>query len=467
MYKEKIEAYIDAHRQEMLEDICTLCRINSEKMAYKTGKPFGEGTFQALSKALAMAERYGFHIKNHDNYVGTIDLNEGVRHLDILAHLDVVPAGEGWTVTEPFVPVEKDGKLYGRGTADDKGPAVAALYAMRAVKELGIPLTKNCRLILGTDEECGSGDIAHYYDEEPEAPMTFSPDSSFPVYNIEKGGMNAHFTKEFDASEALPRIRSVEAGVKINVVPGTASAVVEGMDAAQISEIADAVEKETGVSCEVKATEEAVSITAVGKGAHASTPDEGVNALTGLLVLLSRLPLAPCGQAEAINDLLALIPHGDTRGEGLGIAMSDELSGELTLAFSLLKIDEDSLDASFDSRCPLCANEDNVLKVVKEKLEEKGFALHTREMRPPHHVSGDSAFVKTLLSAYEQYTGQKGECLSMGGGTYVHELKNGVAFGASMPGTDNRMHGADEFAVIDELLTAAKIYAQVIIDLCQ
>ena len=105
--------------------------------------------------------------------------------------------------------------------------------------------------------------------------------------------------------------------------------------------------------------------------------------------------------------------------------------------------------------------------VVKEKLAEKHFELHTREMRPPHHVSGDSPFVKTLLAAYEQYTGQKGQCLSMGGGTYVHDLKNGVAFGASMPGTDNRMHGADEFAVIDELLTAAKIYAQVIVDLCQ
>src|SRR5699024_10557105 len=107
--------------------------------------------------------------------------------LDILAHLDVVPAGEGWTVTEPFEPVEKDGRLYGRGTADDKGPAVAALYALRAVKELGIPLKKRVRLILGTDEECGSSDIQHYYAVEKEAPMTFSPDGAFPVVNIEKG----------------------------------------------------------------------------------------------------------------------------------------------------------------------------------------------------------------------------------------------------------------------------------------
>ena len=136
MYREKIEAYIDSHRQEMLDDICTLCRINSEKMPYSAGKPYGEGAFMALNAALDLAERYGFSVNNYDNYVGTADLNDGPAQLDILAHLDVVPAGEGWTVTEPFEPVEKDGKLYGRGTADDKGPAIAALYALRAIREL-------------------------------------------------------------------------------------------------------------------------------------------------------------------------------------------------------------------------------------------------------------------------------------------------------------------------------------------
>lgn len=100
--------------------------------------------------------------------------------MDVLAHLDIVPAGDGWTVTEPFVPVVKDGKIYGRGTADDKGPAIAALYAMRAVKELGIPVKKNVRLILGTDEECGSSDIRHYYSVEEEAPMTFSSGRQLP-----------------------------------------------------------------------------------------------------------------------------------------------------------------------------------------------------------------------------------------------------------------------------------------------
>ncbi len=139
MYRKEIEGFIDAHKDEMIEDICTLCRINSEKNALCGGKALWGGPFEALQAALAMAEGYGFTIRNYDNYVGTADLNDKERQLDILAHLDVVPAGEGWTVTQPFEPVVKDGKLYGRGTADDKGPAVAALYAMRAVKELGIP----------------------------------------------------------------------------------------------------------------------------------------------------------------------------------------------------------------------------------------------------------------------------------------------------------------------------------------
>ena len=184
MYKEKISRYIDAHRKEMLEDIGALCRINSVKGSYRIGKPYGEGCSEALRAALHIAECYGFSINNYDNYVGTVDMNDKEAQLDILAHLDVVPAGDGWTVTEPFEPVVKDGKIYGRGTADDKGPAIAALYAMRAVNELGIPMKKNVRLILGTDEECGSSDITHYYSVEKEAPMTFSPDASFPVINI-------------------------------------------------------------------------------------------------------------------------------------------------------------------------------------------------------------------------------------------------------------------------------------------
>ena len=466
MYKKEISQYIDSHKEEMIRDICRLCRINSEKMPYKEGMPYGPGAFRALEEALEMADSYGFTINNYDNYVGTADLNDKEHQLDILAHLDVVPAGEGWKETDPFEPVVKGDKLFGRGTSDDKGPAVAALYAMRAVKELNIPLKKNVRLILGTDEECGSSDIAHYYSVEKEAPMTFSPDGAFPVVNTEKGGLNGHFTADWEPSETLPKLVNIKAGLKVNVVPGKASADVVGFDKEVLSRAASECEKETGVRYELAFEGDITHITAVGEGAHASTPEEGNNALTGLLVYLTRLPFAKCPQITMIGRLLELIPHGDTEGKALGIAMSDELSGELTLAFSLLEVTDSGLNGTFDSRCPICATKENVLDVVRKNMEEKGFTLHNDSMRPPHHVDGDSVFVKTLLNAYESYTGLKGECVSMGGGTYVHELENGVAFGASLPGTDNRMHGADEFAVIDELLVSAKIFAQVIIDLC-
>ncbi len=466
MYRKEIEEYIDSHIQEMVEDICVLCRINSEKMPVEEGMPYGRGAAEVLDAALKMAEGYGFAVKNYDNYVGTADLNDKERQLDILAHLDIVPAGEGWEVTSPFEPVLKDGRLYGRGTADDKGPAVAALYAMKAVKELGIPLKKNVRLIVGTDEECGSSDIAHYYKIEKEAPMTFSPDAEFPVINVEKGSLAAHFTADFAPSQGSAKLVSLDAGIKINVVPAKAYAAVKGLAMEVLEETAKQVEAQTGIRFSFSQEGENVKITAEGVNAHAAFPEGGNNALTGLVKYVTELPLADCGQLSCLKGLLNLIPHGDLYGEAMGIAMEDEISGKLTLAFSMLKVTEDKLDGQFDSRCPVCATEDNVLAVVKEKMAGAGLTLHNESMRPPHHVPGDGLFVQTLLKAYEEYTGRKGECLYTGGGTYVHELKNGVAFGASMPGTDNNMHGADEFAILQELAASAKIFAQVIVDLC-
>jgi len=179
-HKEQISAWVDAHREAYLEDVKTLCRIDSSKGEAEPGKPFGDGPYRALCAAEEMLRGYGLATKNYENYVLAADLGEGERELDILAHLDVVPGQGDWTVTEAFNPIEKDGVLYGRGVADDKGPAVAAIYALRAVKELGIPLKKSVRLILGTDEESGSGCIAHYYATEKEAPCTFSPDAEYP-----------------------------------------------------------------------------------------------------------------------------------------------------------------------------------------------------------------------------------------------------------------------------------------------
>lgn len=466
MYREKIDAYIDAHVEEMIEDIFELCRINSERMPAEEDMPYGPGVVECLDAALDMAEGYGFDVVDYDGYVGCVDMNEEEKQLDILGHLDVVPAGEGWEITQPFEPILKDGKLYGRGTADDKGPTVAALYAMRAVKELGIPLTKNVRLIMGTDEECGSSDIAHYYKTEKEAPMTFSPDGAYPVVNVEKGRLPGHFVAEFTPSSALPRLVKIDAGTKVNVLPGKAKAVVEGFDLETLEAFAKEVELETGILFEFSEEDGVCNVVAMGKGGHAAHPQDGNNAITGLITWLAKLPFAECEQINLVKNLVILFPHGDILGTNLGVAMEDEVSGELTLVFSMLQMTDCTLDGQFDSRCPVCATEENALNVAKANLAAKGITLVSDKMRPPHCVDENSPFIQTLLKTYEEYTGLKGECLAIGGGTYVHDLKNGVAFGASMPGTDNRMHGADEFAVLEELVISAKMFANIIVELC-
>ena len=466
MYKEKIDAYIDSKRDEILGDLMTLVRINSQRGEPKEGMPYGEGPALALRAAREMMDRYGLITKNYDNYVVTGDLSESPKELDILAHLDVVPASAEWTVTKPFEPRILDGRIYGRGTIDDKGPAVAALYAIRAVKELNIPLKKSVRLILGSDEECGSSDLVHYYAKEEEAPCTFTPDAEFPVINIEKGRMAPEFYGEFSQEEALPKVVWFKSGDKVNVVPQKAEALVCGLEMKTLEEKGRETTLSTGVSFLFEAQEQGILITARGRAAHASTPEEGQNALTALLRLISSLPLANTQGSQILWGLDKIFPYEDTRGKNLGIFRQEENSGSVTVCFSILEYVSGKVRGQFDSRLPIGCTEENTEKKAASQLENLGLKMEEHSLKAPHCVPGDSEFVKTLLSSYERYTGIKAEPISTGGGTYVHDLKRGVAFGCGMEGVDNHMHGDDEFIEIDTLLMSAKIFADAIVKLC-
>ena len=467
MYQEQINAYFDdpARRQQLVEMISRLVRIRSVREEAQPGMPFGPGPAAALAEGLRLAEELGFATKNYDNYVGAVDMNDLETQLHILCHLDVVGEGTGWTVTEPYEPIEVDGMLYGRGTDDDKGPAVAALLAMQAVRDLGVPLKKNVRLLLGTDEESGSGDIAYYYSKEPYAPCTFSPDGEFPVINLEKGSYKPVFTKTWAAESATPRVKEFHGGFRINVLPPEAECLVAGLSAEAAQPYCDKAAAETGVTYVLTQRGDDLHILCKGKGAHASTPEEGVNAITGLIHLLCMLPLAKVGSTAALHALNALFPHGDSAGKALGIAQADEMSGPLTLAFSLMELNDTGLSGQFDSRVPVCANEDNCKAVAEAAFAKFGFAAEGG-MQAPHYTPADTPLVSTLLKCYEQYSGRKGECLAIGGGTYVHDIPGGVAFGCAMPGFNGNMHGADEHTCIADQLTAAKIFTQAIIDLC-
>lgn len=465
MYLNDIHAYFDSRAAELVAAVSRLVSIPSTKGDPFPGAPFGPGPAQVLNEALQLAREWGLTGENLEGYVGTVDLNSHETQLHILAHLDVVPPGPGWTITEPYAPKLVDGMLYGRGTDDDKGPLVAALFAMRAVKELGAPLSRNVRLIMGTDEESGFADIDWYYARHPYAPCTFSPDAGFPVTNLEKGHYQPAFSMDWALETALPRVTALTGGPRLNVVPPEATSTVAGLPLEALEVYCQRAESACGVTFSLQDQENGVQITCHGSGAHASAPQEGNNALTALIALLASLPLADTPGTQAIHALHALFPHGDNLGQALGIAQSDDLAGDLTLALTMLTWSDTGMCGHFDCRTPLCATDQNCRRIAEAALEQKGLTLQGN-ITPAHYVPADSPFIQTLMDCYETYTGKKGDCLATGGGTYVHDIPGGVAFGASMPGFDSGLHGPNEKVCVADLLTACKIFTQAILDLC-
>ena len=465
-YKQQIEQFFAEHREQFIEHIRQLVQIRSVEAEKTDSYPFGEGPALALDKTLEIAQELGLITHNMDYYVGTIDISNDTTKLGILGHVDIVPEGSNWSYP-PFEGVIEDGKMYGRGTSDDKGPVIAATYALAAVKKLNIPLQYNTRLIVGTDEESGCEDIDYYFAKQSPPPFLFTPDAEFPVINIEKGAIRTSFAGEFEASDALPRVIRIRGGHTINVVPPEAEADIEGLSLADIEKAAIAVSEATKIEFSFNTFDnQIVRIYAKGVGGHASLPEQANNALTGLLALVAALPLAESEGQQVLQGVASIFPHGDHQAEAAGLAMSDELSGALTMNLSIMDYDATNLVAYFDSRVPLCATVENTFDVLEKKLQPFGITLNRTGFEPPHHTPADSTFVQVLLKVYEEYTGLKGECIAIGGGTYVHGIPGGVAFGPTMPGIDTRMHSNDEFIIIDDMLKAAQIYAQTIVEIC-
>ena len=461
MYKEQIDRYLESKTEAMLEDLKELVRIDSQRTEAKEGMPYGEGPAKALDAATRIMEKYGLKVTDYDHRVVAGDFGPAEKELDILAHLDVVPVTDEWTVTKPFEPLVKDGRIYGRGTADDKGPAIAALYAILAIKDLGLPLKKGVRLLLGSDEECGSSDLAYYYEKEEEAPCTFSPDADFPLINVEKARLAGPFTASYARTEEESGVVLLEGGDKVNVVPAKAKIVLKGVD----PDVLENACKETAHLTGCQFTVEGNTVHVKGTSAHGSMPECGNNALTAALKLVCSLPLPKTEGLDLLQGIAKLFSHGDTIGEALGIVMEDDISGKLTMNLGVLHYGEGILRGELDCRAPVCANDENLTIPVKQALAAYGITFEN-ELTEAHYVPEDLPFVQILLGSYERYTGKEGKALSTGGGTYVHHLKRGVAFGCMSEEVDNHMHGDDEFMEIDTMVMSAKIFADVIMKIC-
>ena len=451
---ERIDEILSSYREEMMETVQKWVRIPSVKGEEAPGAPFGEEARRALDTAMADCEAFGFKTQIFDGYAGHAEWGEGSTRdaLAILAHLDVVPVGDGWS-RDPFGAQRIDGKIFGRGTSDDKGPAVAALYAMRAVKEAGIPLRRKVRLILGCDEECGSSDM-RYYKQVTEMPRSgFSPDADYPVINIEKGGAHVKFLGEL-SPEGL-QVLSMQVGERANVIPGFASALVEGDEA--LARRAEEAGKKLGFPVSATLGNGAVIIETTGVTGHAAFPSHGRNAIGQMLLVFKELGVK--GALLELADAVGMTYNG----ENLGIAMRDDLSGELTGSLDIIRIANGTLEAIMDVRYPVLFNADAMYEVMGQRLKE--LRAEPDGGHKPHFVSDQTELVQELLEAYHEVTGGEKRTIAIGGGTYAQSLEEGVAFGALFPGEVEMAHQADEFMSEESIYQNARIFARAIVRL--
>ncbi len=454
MMKE-LDKILDTLKDEMISTLQEWVRVPSvANDNAQPGAPFGPEVRRMLDKAMADAEKLGFKTEVFDGYIGHADMGEGEDEdaLAILAHLDVVPVGDGWSF-DPFGADIKDGKIYGRGSSDDKGPAVAAMYAMKAVLQSGIPLKRKVRLILGCDEESNWTDIEHYKKVAHMPRMGFSPDASYPVINIEKGMCGLTLTAPI-AKEGL-EILSFDVGERPNVIPGQATATVKG--GIELAEKTAQIARKYGWPVSAEAKDGVVTLIATGVNGHAAMPESARNAIGQMLITLRDL-----GAQGAIKTLADAVGT-EYDGESLGVKVADKISGPLTCNMGIIRVDAERVYARLDIRFPLLVNPDMLTHVIRQHLP--GFTVEGARAKTPHYVPENSELVQELLNAYHEVSGLEKKALAIGGGTYARSLKEGVAFGAAFPDDEDVAHQADEYISIDSITKSMRIIAYAIVKL--
>lgn len=426
-FGEKILQY----KEDILHDLDELMRIRSVSSADK------EAAAKALNYVLGRADQMGFKTMNIDNIAGHAEFGEGEELAAVLAHVDVVPAGEGWS-TEPYCLTERDGRLYGRGIADDKGPAIAALYCLKALKDSGIVPQRRLRLILGAAEEIGMNDMETYFSMEDMPDMAFTPDSEYGVCTNEKGILQLEVYSKDNNSTLISRFHS---GSAVNAVPSRAEALIDCTEREdnQLRSAAD----NSPCGYEFIYTMDGLRITASGKAAHACVPDEGINSAMNMIKLLSenfgRMALGSL--CSFLDDAAGL----ETDGASLGISCSDEQSGALTLNVGVIDINETGSRALIDIRYPVSFAADEIFEAVSERASYEGLKTRIVNHEKPLYVDENAPIIKLLRAAYKEITGEEPKLYSTGGGTYARTLKNnGVAFGPVFDGDPVKIHDVDE-----------------------
>jgi len=451
------------YKDDIIYHTCELVKIRSVQGQPEAEKPFGGGVDRALKYVLELGKELGFTTKYVDGYAGHVEFGEGDIIIGILVHLDVVPEGEGWT-SPPYSAEIRDGKIFGRGSADDKGPAVVALYALKVLKDTGVLPDKRIRIIFGTNEESGMKDMEYYFTKEPVPDMGFSPDAGYPIYNREKGILRIQISnKKMEAEKCIPSITEIKGGRAVNIVPDVCQGFISGdsLGEDQINNLQKIAREYSGCNIEVIRKGKDLILKTHGKPAHGAAPEGGINAISHLIQFIYKTELHSFHD-RFIQFLYEKIKL-ETNGYSMGINCKDEESGELTLNLGIIDIDSYKASVILDIRYPVTCSGDEIVDEIKKQGDIYNVTVSSSDHQLPLYVKEGHLLLQLLGKAYEKVTGEKVKLLSMGGGTYARTLRNnGVAFGGAEGGN---VHQADEYVLIEGLMYHGRICTQAIYEL--
>lgn len=463
---------VSRRKDEIIRDTQNLLRIKSVLDEERTSPdaPLGEGVKEALQFMLELGEKDGFTAKNVGNLAGHLEFGQGEECLGILCHVDVVPEGDGWS-SDPFAADIRDGKIFARGAIDDKGPTIAAFYAMKIVKELGLSINKRVRMIIGTDEESNWRCVDHYFEYEEMPTLGFAPDADFPIIYAEKGIADFDVVQKSievqDSKNHKVEVISFQSGRRYNMVPDFAKAALHtpNNQTEVLQQFNDFIKKHD-IKGKSYVDKGEFILEIEGISAHGMEPDHGKNAGLFLALFLSNLDLD--STAKKYFQFVSKYFFNDSRGRALGISYSDDITGDLTINVgTFVYTRERGGKIGLNLRYPVTAKMDELKKQFEQKTAQGGFELRNFSDSKPHHVDEKEFLIQTLKKVYEEQTGEKAELLSIGGGTYARSLKSGVAFGPLFPGRPDIAHQKDEYIIIEDLLKATAIYAQAIYELAK
>lgn len=404
-------------QKKIIESISEILKFDSSLRPADKNAPFGIGARLSLDYFLNLAKSFGFETHDYDGYAGEVIFGEG-EEFAVLAHLDVVPAGSGWT-HDPFGGEidEENGRIWGRGAMDDKGPAIITLYALKALKDEGFTPSRKIKLIVGCNEETGWACIDYYKAHAHMPDEGISPDADFPVIYAEKGILQLKLT--FPVKDDYSSLRG---GERVNMV-------------CDYCEVTAPVNRDKIEA--LKLFTENGKIISRGKSAHGSTPEEGVNAIPSILKYLE------------LDDICNLLFDGC-----FGLKKFADETGVLTFSPNVIEGGKDFISVTCDVRYPATFTREDVLN----KVENSGTRYTVLHEQPPLYNDKKCFLIETLCGVYNEVTGKTAEPIAIGGGTYARALKCGAAFGPEEAGEENTIHQVNEYITFEKIEKCFKIY---------